>query len=166
IHDLIMETQKNIDPNKYPTIDDAQKAADKFKDKWLKTAQNELEHKTPMDVILEERAALGNSDKEFNIQVEISRVPDFDLNEAEKLYHEGAKAFKNGSIIKAVELFGEVTNMYPESYKAWGNLGRCYASLGNKKEAIRCYKRALSIEPNYEFAKKNLIAIKDLDVSK
>ena len=51
--------------------------------------------------------------------------------------------------------------MYPENYKAWGNLGNCFAYLGNKKEAIKCYNKALSLDPEYEFARNNLELIKN-----
>ena len=162
LHALTMETQRNIDPGEYPTVNDAQRAADEFRDKWLRTPQEELGRRTPMDVILEERAVLGNPNKEFTMRIEISPSPDYDANEAERFYREGLEAFKSGAWIKAARLFKQVTEMYPENYRAWGNLGSCYANLGGKRDAIECYEKALSIEPNYELAKKNLAAIRDV----
>ena len=159
LHALVTEAQRSIDPDEYPTVSDAQKAVDEFRDKWLKTPQEELGQRTPMDVILEERAALGNPDKEFSMQIQISPIPDYEVSKTEKLYREGLVAFKSGAWIKAAGLFEEVTEMYPENYRAWGNLGSCYANLGRKKDAIECYERALAIAPNYELAKKNLVAM-------
>ncbi|MEW6222619.1 MAG: SEC-C metal-binding domain-containing protein [Candidatus Hadarchaeota archaeon] len=158
---LLAESQRSIDPDKYPTANDAQKAVNEFSDKWLKTPQEELGQRTPMDVILEERAALGDPRKEFGMQIQISRIHDYDVNKAKKLYRDGLEACKSGAWFKAMEFFEEVTEMYPEHYKAWGNLGSCHANLGSKRDAIKCYKKALSIEPNYEVAKRNLAAIKD-----
>ncbi|ODS37852.1 MAG: hypothetical protein A7315_03585 [Candidatus Altiarchaeales archaeon WOR_SM1_79] len=159
-HDLMSESQRNINPDDYGSVEGAQNAINKFRDKWLKTPQKELDGKTPGEAILEERKALGNPDKNVGLKIEITRTRDYDENKAEKLYHEGIKRFKQGEFSEAVECFREVVGMYPENYKAWGNLGNCFAGLGRKKKAIECYKKALSLKPDYEFARKNLELIK------
>ena len=160
ISDLLDETIKNVDPADYLSLEEAENAVDEFKDKWLKTSQKELGGRTPMDAILEERGATGNPDKNFTFDVKIEGIRDYDLNKAEKLYMDGVRALKRGALIKATELFKEVIDMYPEDYSAWGNLGCCFAYLGDKKEAIKCYKKSLSIEPDYEFGKKSLEWVK------
>lgn len=159
--DLLEEIRANINPADYSSKEEAEEAMDKFRDKWFKTPQKELDGRTPGDVILQERREQGNPRKDFTFRVEITPQKDYDLNKAERLYREGIQVFKEGGLIKAAELFGEVTDMHPENYKAWGNLGICLAYLGNKKDAIKCYKNALLIEPGYEFAKKNLEWVKN-----
>jgi len=49
--------------------------------------------------------------------------------------------------------------MYPENHRAWGNLGWCFAYLGNKTEAIKCYEKP-SIDPIYELAIESLEWVK------
>ena len=70
--------------------------------------------------------------------------------------------FKEGGLVAAGKCFQELINLYPEDYTSWGGLGNCLAYLGKKKEAIECYKKALSINPGYEFAKKNMNMIKSM----
>ena len=36
------------------------------------------------------------------------------------------------------------------------NLGRAYEKIGPWSEAVRCYRRAIEIEPKYELAKQAL----------
>ena len=38
---------------------------------------------------------------------------------------------------------------HPQSY---GNIGICYAKLGQKEQALRAFDKALEIDPNYELA--------------
>ena len=95
---------------------------------------------------------LGNPNKKFDIQMEITGIRDYDANLAEKLYFEGVDAFNEGAVGLAAERFDQVTKMYPENYKAWANLGISCAYCGSKKEAIRFFKKALFINPEYIFA--------------
>jgi tetratricopeptide (TPR) repeat protein len=162
VQDLINEVMKEISPDTYPSTVEAEVAAKKYQKIWLEKPQKELGGKTPIAVILKEREMLGNPNKKFNMQIELTGVKDYDSNLAEKLYFEGVDAFNEGAIGLAAERFDQVTQMYPENYKAWGNLGNSYAYLGAKKEAIRCYHNSLEINPEYEFAKKNLASIKDM----
>lgn len=105
---------------------------------------------------------LGNPNKKFDIQMEITGIRDYDVNLAEKLYFEGVDAFNEGAVGLAAERFDQVTKMYPENYKAWANLGNSLACLGAKKEAIKCYKKALAFNPEYASAQKNLESIKNI----
>jgi tetratricopeptide (TPR) repeat protein len=162
VQDLINEAMREINPDTYPSSVDAEAAAKKYQKIWLEKPQKELGGKTPIEVILKEREMLGNPDKKFNMQIELIGVKDYDSNLAEKLYFEGVDAFNEGAVGLAAERFEQVTQMYPENYKAWGNLGNSLAYLGVKEKAIRCYKKALEINPEYEFAKKNLASIKDM----
>jgi tetratricopeptide (TPR) repeat protein len=46
--------------------------------------------------------------------------------------------------------------IYPYFVPAWNNKGNVYVNLGKKQDAIKCYKKALSLNPQYIPAKKNL----------
>ncbi|MEW5937602.1 MAG: tetratricopeptide repeat protein [Candidatus Thermoplasmatota archaeon] len=163
ILELLNRSMTEVNPEDYPSMKEVEVAMEDLRKKWLKTPQKVLGGKTPMEVILEERRALGNPMEEFGVHVVCRRVPNYDENKAARLYKEGNNAFKQGALMKAAELYTEVTEIYPDHYKAWGNLGNCFAYLGNKKKAIECYEKALSIQPAYALAKKNLEVIKPQD---
>lgn len=161
VYDLLDETGRNVDPNDYSSREEAEEAMGRFRDKWLRTSQSELDGRNPMEVILDERREMGNPSRDFSYRVSLMGHKDYDENKAERLYMEGIRAFKQGALIKAAELFEEVTDMYPDNHQAWGSLGNCYAYLGSKKDAIHCYEKALSLEPDYEHAKRNMEMIKE-----
>ncbi|MGD9589109.1 MAG: tetratricopeptide repeat protein [Pyrinomonadaceae bacterium] len=51
--------------------------------------------------------------------------------------------------------FEILLDQYPESWRAWRDYGNSLLSLGEKQEALRCYKRGLAINPGYEeFSKR------------
>lgn len=151
---------KNIvDPKDYASIEQAQTAADRFREKWLDTPHKMLNGKTPRQEILLERKQKNNPSTTIDLDTKIVRIIDYDENLAEKLFLEGIDAFNAGSIMKAAECFDQVTKMYPENYIAWANLGVCWAYCGGKKEALHFIKKALSINPDYTFAQEKLIDI-------
>jgi tetratricopeptide (TPR) repeat protein len=49
---------------------------------------------------------------------------------------------------------------HPQSY---GNMGLCYAQLGQKAEALAAFDKALELDPNYEPAKFNRMAVESLE---
>ena len=48
---------------------------------------------------------------------------------------------------------------YESPHFPWMNLGRVYEKFGPWSEAVRCYRRAIEIEPKYEVAKQALQAL-------
>ncbi len=48
---------------------------------------------------------------------------------------------------------------YESPHFPWMNLGRAYEKLGPWSEAVRCYRRAIEIEPKYELAKQALLML-------
>ena len=48
---------------------------------------------------------------------------------------------------------------HPQSY---GNLGLCYAQLGQKEDAITAFDKAIEIDPNYEPAIVNKAMVESL----
>jgi tetratricopeptide (TPR) repeat protein len=45
---------------------------------------------------------------------------------------------------------------YESPHFPWMNLGRAYEKIGPWREALRCYRRAIELEPKYELAKQAL----------
>jgi len=70
--DLIFYIQSKINPDSFSSQDKLNKAIKKCQEKWLHQPQEELNYKTPWEVILEERKRLGNSRKDFSISVSMT----------------------------------------------------------------------------------------------
>ncbi|MFQ6059899.1 MAG: tetratricopeptide repeat protein [Thermoplasmata archaeon] len=154
--ELLEEVVEKVNMLDYSSQEEVEGAIDRLRDNWLRTPLRDFGGKTPMEVILEERRELGNPREDIHYIVRPSLIKDYDLNKSERLYMEGVRAFKAGGLMKAAELFEEVVEMYPDNYEAWGNLGKCCALMGYKKKAIKCYKRALSVAPDYDCARNDL----------
>lgn len=71
---LILEVSRKINPDNYESIESAVEAANQMKEKWLNTPQKDLEGKTPLEVILEERKSMKNPDKNFKIDINLSKI--------------------------------------------------------------------------------------------
>lgn len=48
---------------------------------------------------------------------------------------------------KAIEIFALVTQRFPNSANAWDSLGEAYATKGDKENAIKNFKKSLSLNP-------------------
>ena len=62
---------------------------------------------------------------------------------------------------EAIEWLEKATlaTRYEAPHYPWMNLGRVYERTGQWEEAIRCYRKALEIMPDYEVAKRQLSAL-------
>lgn len=56
----------------------------------------------------------------------------------------------------AIEIFKVNVAEYPDAFNVYDSLGEGYMIKGNKEEAIKNYKKALSINPDFENAQKML----------
>lgn len=70
--DLMFYVQSEIDPGNFPNQDELNKAVKRYQEKWLHQPQEELNHKTPWEAILEERKRFSNPRKDFSISVSIT----------------------------------------------------------------------------------------------
>lgn len=78
------------------------------------------------------------------------------------VFNEAFAAMEKMNIEKAIAGFKEVIKMNPQNTQSFGNLGICYGLLGQKKEALTALDKALELDPNYEPAQLNRIAITSL----
>lgn len=56
-----------------------------------------------------------------------------------------------------VALWEETLTRSPEKFGAWVNLGAAYSESRRHEKAIKCYQRAIELNPNYPGAQTNLI---------
>lgn len=161
INEFAMVVEEEVDPKSFPSVDAARTAFHTFQEQWLDTPIALYGDKTPRQIILDERKRLNNPSEDIDLKINIETIIDYDMNLAEKLNKEGLSLFNKGTLIGAVDCFDQITNMYPWFHNAWGNLGSSYAYLGKKDSARYCLNKALSINPDYEFAKKKLAFIED-----
>jgi len=101
---------------------------------------------------------IGKSDEEI---VALFNSDPAQLNVEEMLY--AATLMENK---KAV--YAKVTEMFPQDYRGWNNLGMVYFQEGNVAEARRCYAKALQLNANDPDVNFNaaLAAMADNDLDK
>jgi Flp pilus assembly protein TadD len=59
----------------------------------------------------------------------------------------GYQLIAEGNQDKAIEVLALVTQRYPKSANAWDSLGEAYALKGDKANAIKNFKKSLSLNP-------------------
>jgi tetratricopeptide (TPR) repeat protein len=72
-----------------------------------------------------------------------------------ELYAEAFQCLMDRRFHQAVDLFKRVLNGNPGHVQSYGNIALAYAGLGNRSEAMACFKRALELDPDYEPAIDN-----------
>ncbi|MBL0006572.1 MAG: DUF2911 domain-containing protein [Saprospiraceae bacterium] len=84
----------------------------------------------------------GRTEEADKIQAEAMTV----ANEVE-LNAYGYQLLNSGNMEGAIKAFKDNTDRHPESANAWDSLGEGYAIKGDKKEAIKCFKKSLTLNP-------------------
>lgn len=74
ILDLMHCIQSAINPNNFSNQEELNKAIKKCQDEWLQQPQEELDHKTPWEVISDERKRLGSTRNGFTFSMTITPV--------------------------------------------------------------------------------------------
>lgn len=130
---------------------------------WLKTPLEELDGKTPEEVILEERARLGNPQKDVAFSMQFNQL-EAGAEENEKVNSSLNKArelMQKREAAGAISILEGVLREYPDLYQAWQNLGIAYVLSQDRKNAERCFEKALEINPKYEMARRDLERLKN-----
>ncbi|MDB9311630.1 tetratricopeptide repeat protein [Spirulina sp. CS-785/01] len=71
---------------------------------------------------------------------------------AEVAFNRGVKAYEEGNFEGAIAAWQEATEIKPDYYQAWGNLGLGLKNLGRYEEALESYNRAIEIKPDFHKA--------------
>jgi len=79
-----------------------------------------------------------------------------------RIYGKAFAALENQEFMSAISLFKRVLETDPKHVQSWGNLGLAYAGIGERGKALECLDKALELDPEYEIAAVNRIAIEKL----
>lgn len=150
--------QKMVEPHLYRDTDSINEAIAKAQDKWLDAKNAELDGKSPREVILEERRRLGNKEEKIMIQIFARplNIVTREQKEVVELYNAARTLMREKRYEEAIEKYERYTKICDQNYVVWGNMGVANTMLGNRKEALKCLHRALSLKPDYKIAKNNL----------
>ncbi|MHC4416854.1 MAG: serine hydrolase domain-containing protein [Planctomycetota bacterium] len=68
----------------------------------------------------------------------------------------GYVMIQRGQLAAALEVFRFNADQYPDVANCWDSLGEANLLLGNREEGIRCYRKALELDPDFESAQRAL----------
>jgi len=150
--------QNRVKPERFKNIKYGGKEISKLQKKWFNTPKQELNRKTPKEVILEERQKLGNPLKEIKFKFGTTEIVQGEgiVKEAEELFYKGRKLLSENRPTEAIEVYKEYIAINPKNPVVWQNIGLGYMLLLDKNNAKNCLEKALEINPNYKIAKDNL----------
>lgn len=134
-----------------------------LQEEWFAMPLEELEGKTPAEVILEERRALGNPQKEIAFLIQLDELsPGREKEEKmNRLLDKARGLMEEQHLPEAVAIMESILREYPEAYPVWQNLGIAYVLSQDRVNAQRCFEKALEVNPQYEMARQDLERLKN-----
>jgi tetratricopeptide (TPR) repeat protein len=112
-----------------------------------------------MDYVVHAKKILKNMEKHIR---ETSNLTIDTFLETMDVFQDANDEMEKGEWEKAIKGFTYVLSKNPQHIQSNGNLGICYAFIGNKKEALTHLDRALELDPHYQPAKINRNAVLSL----
>ena len=82
--------------------------------------------------------------------------------EAQVEFEKAFSCMEKGAWQQAITAFQKCIKLNKKHPQSYGNLGLCYARLGQKVDAIAAFDKALEIDPNYEPAMVNKSVVESL----
>ncbi|MEW6097143.1 MAG: tetratricopeptide repeat protein [bacterium] len=79
--------------------------------------------------------------------------------EGEKIFNQAFSCMQKHQWQNAIDGFKACLLINPKHAQSYGNIGACYAQLGQKEQALSAFDKALEIDPNYEPALINRMAV-------
>ncbi len=79
-----------------------------------------------------------------------------------EIFNSAISALEKREFMSAINLLRRVLETDPKHVQSWGNLGLAYAGIGERGKALECLDKALELDPEYEIATINRIAIESL----
>ena len=81
----------------------------------------------------------------------------------QKIFDRGFAALRDGKPRAAIEFFKQVLATQGNHVQSYGNMGLAYARLGDKQKALECLDKAIELDPQYEPALVNRLAVESLN---
>lgn len=147
-----------VKPDGRKNLEKLESQMNELQREWLNSPLEELEGKTPAEIILEEREQLGNPQKEIGFTMQINKLKP-GLEEEQKvntLLDEARGLMQERRVPEAIAIMESVLKEYPEAAPVWQNLGIAYVLSQDRTNARRCFEKALEINPKYEMARRDL----------
>lgn len=88
--------------------------------------------------------------------IEYGRALDLDPRLPAAWYNYGNDLLRAGECRRAARFFSKSLRLYPTDVWALNNRGLAYLKLGRRKRALQDFQEALTFEPGFEQARKNL----------
>jgi len=150
--------QLKVNPKRFKDEKRASQRAEELLEEWLKTPRQELDGRTPEEVILEERQKLGNLEKGVKFRINISALMPGEevVQKANEAFARGRKLLIQNKPKEAIESYKEYISLHSQNPVVWHNMGIAYILLMDRINAEKCFKKALEIKPDYELAKRNM----------
>ena len=131
-------------------------------DKALSWLDKSIEMKPNMSNLLAKSkllATMGKKEEAEKVKADaISRGTNSELN------NYGYQLLFSGKLKDAVEIFEANVDKNPTDPNAWDSLGEGYAKLGEKKKAIKSFKKSLSMNPPANVKANSIKVLKELGV--
>jgi len=83
--------------------------------------------------------------------------------EAQSNFETGFEFMEKHEFKNAIPFFNNAISINPDPPQSYGNLGICYACLGEKESALSYFDKALEIDPNYQLAASNRLLVEKLE---
>jgi tetratricopeptide (TPR) repeat protein len=112
---------------------------------------------TPEANQLTSRGADLMSRREFDLAIDhFTRAIKLSPNFAEAYNQRAIAYFLKEDFDRSIEDGQQTVKLNPDHFGAWAGMGHCHAHEGRVCDALRCYRRALEINPHLEGAKEAL----------
>jgi len=82
--------------------------------------------------------------------------------DSQRLYEKAYNAMLNSDFKESIILFTESLKILPDHVQSFGNIGICFAKLGDKNRALKSFDAALLLDPEYELAIVNKAIVEQL----
>ena len=107
------------------------------------------------------RNMIETMEKSFREENENVTIDDFIKGQDE--YDKAVSLMENEDWENAIVKLKKSIQFYPYLPQPHGNMGICYAKMGEKNQALKAFDKALGISPDYELASTNKAATERLE---
>ena len=122
---------------------------------WLRSGSCEANHEVARGTRALNRRDFDHALSHFNRAVELD--PSF----AEAYNQRAIVLYLQEQFERSVEECRHTVSRMPCHFGAWAGMGHGYAHLGRRDEAIRCYEKALEINPRQEGMRQGIESLRE-----